>query len=121
MIQKWIQSLSKHDRKAANRVQNFFKHGPERGDSKMLPFRPEHAELLMLDSVMCHQRLFHDRSPLMACFFARFAFENPDFVDHINRERREQGREDLIVDKLADRDRVNFLNEFLPSAPLDAS
>lgn len=114
---KWLRSLRPKDRVAATRAQNFFKHGPDRrtkGETKVR-FRTEHAELLMLDCIICHEQLFPKRTPLMTCFFARLTYETPRLLAHINQKRREQGREDFTLHKLVEPDRWKYLQEVLPA------
>lgn len=115
LVEAWIKSLSEMQRVAARRAQNFFKHGPNRNDTKPVLFKPEHAEWLIVDSIYSSELLLHNRTPLMKCFYARFTFENPLFVAHLNAVRREEGRETLVVEDTGEWDRVEFLNKMLPA------
>lgn len=114
-VQVWIQSLSKKDHISVNKAQNFFKHGPERGERDKLPFRPEHAELLMLDSIISHEKLLSERTPLMTCFFARLSFENPRLAEHVNIKRREKGQPEFVIPEFVEPDRAKYLQEVLPA------
>jgi hypothetical protein len=113
MVEAWIKSLPEKQQIAARRAQNFFKHGPHRNDAKDVLFKPEHAELLLLDCVISHEKLFCKRTPLMTCFFKRCAFENPHLTAHVNLARRKQGRQDLIIEQAANTDRMQFLDREL--------
>jgi len=116
IIQTWKKSLSDKDRKEANAVQNFAKHA-NTDPGGAIRVNPEYAELLILDSVMCHARLSDKKmTPLMRCFYARFAFENPVFIDHVVRpEWREYFLQAIKVEKLGQTSRVDYLNEVLPA------
>jgi len=114
LIQTWKKSLKGKERALANKSQNFAKHAntdPNGADILLT----EYAELLMLDSIMCHEKMFQNRTPLMTCFFARFAFENPRLTEQINLARRKEGREDIVIDQSIETDRVKFLNRELPA------
>jgi hypothetical protein len=114
IIQMWKKSLSKKERDEANKAQNFAKHASTDPNSK-LPLPTRHAEVLMIDSIMCHEKMFRKRTPLMTCFFARLAFENPRLMESINMGRRKQGRQDLVIEQPHKADRVQFLNRELPA------
>ena len=114
LVQAWINSLKPAERRAARKAQNFFKHGPDRGETEV-HFRPDHAALLIMDSIISHEKLFKKRTPLMTCFFARFTFESPRLVEHINAVRRKEGRQDLVIEQAGDTDRMQFLNRELPA------
>jgi hypothetical protein len=113
-IQAWKKSLSDKKRAVANKSQNFAKHAntDPNGTDQLLT---EYAELLMLDSIICHEKMFQNRTALMTCFFARFAFENPRLAKHISITRRKEGREDLVIEQPDQADRVQFLNRELPA------
>ena len=95
--------------------QNFGKHANTDPEAT-LRLQPEHAELLMLDAVTIHERLFRSRTALMLCFFARLCFERPVLLDEINKGRRKRGSEDFDIDKVDNRNREEFLREELPLA-----
>ena len=38
------------------------------------------AEVLIMDSIDCHEKLFGAKTPLMNAFFTRFLFENPQVI-----------------------------------------
>jgi hypothetical protein len=89
IIETWKKSLSNKDRAMVNEARNFAKHANKDPKAK-LRLITEYAELLILDSLVCHAKMFHNKTPLMSCFFARFTFENPRLLDHvIAPERRE--------------------------------
>jgi hypothetical protein len=114
VIETFIKSLPKKKRPLARAARNFFKHGPERGREKIV-FRPEEAELLMLDSIISHEQLFPTRTPLMTCFFARLSYENPRLLEHLSTMRCQQGLKQLEVYEGAEPDRMKFLSEVLPT------
>jgi hypothetical protein len=114
LIQAWLKSLSRTNYDQVQESINFAKHGWKKlkGISHIVT---EYAELLMLDSIGCHEKLFHEKTPLMSCFFARFAAEHPRILDHILKpEARPYFKERVEVDKLAEFGRVDYLNQVLP-------
>jgi hypothetical protein len=113
-VERWMLSLSDKVRVDAKRAQNFFKHGPERNDPKELRFRPEHAELLILDSIISHEELCPPRTPLMTCFVARLSFEEPPLLEHMNARRRKDGEPELVIHEFTEPDRRKYLQEVLP-------
>ena len=96
ITETWKKSLSRKNYDRAVAAENFGKHANTDAHGA-LNLMTEHAELLILDSLVCHERMFQKRTPLMTCFVARFSFENPRFVEHINLDRRKQGLEDFVV------------------------
>ena len=61
------------------KIDNFFKHG-YRDINEELDFWPFYSEVLMLDSVDCHTRLFCDGTPWMRLYSARFMMCNVDIL-----------------------------------------
>lgn len=113
VVETFRKSLPKKKRWVTHSAQNFFKHGPERGRPTE-SFRPEEAELFMIDSTILHERLFTKRTPLMSCFFARISYENPALVKFLNTAREQKGLKELKVYDGIQPDRVKFLGEVLP-------
>jgi hypothetical protein len=114
VIQAWKKSLSRKDYDRAVKAENFGKHANTDAHG-ILPLITEHAALLMLDSIICHEKMFGKRTPLMTCFFARFAFENPRLTENINANRRKHGLNDLVIEQPDEADRVQFFNRELPT------
>jgi hypothetical protein len=114
VIETWKKSLSKNDRKLANKTQNFAKHANTDPDG-IDQLLTAHAELLILDSIVTHERLFRSRTPLMTCFFARLTFENPRLTECINLARLKKGIQDLVGDEFVEWNRVEFFNRELPA------
>lgn len=114
IIQAWKKSLSRPDYDRAVKAENFAKHANTDADAT-LHLITEQAALMMLDSVICHEKIFGSRTPLMTCFFARLAFENPRLAAHVNLARRKQGLEDLVIEQTDQADRVQFFNRELPT------
>jgi hypothetical protein len=99
-FQTWIRLQSKTFRKKATEVQNFLKHGwndltAEKGIS------PLYSEMLMFDSIVCHEVALGPMSPLMRTFATRFVIENREILD----EKFMFLIEGLNVDYLAKLDR----------------
>ena len=107
-------SLTKSAYDRIVRTENFGKHANTDADG-VANVLPEYSGILIIDAIMCHERMFGDRTPLMTCFFARFAFENPPLIRHINADRRKQGRDDIVGYEGVERDRVKFLERELPA------
>ncbi|MFN2624200.1 MAG: hypothetical protein ABR611_15295 [Chthoniobacterales bacterium] len=114
LVQTWKKTLPKKGYDAANRPQNFAKHG-SRDPAETLVLNTEYAELLMLDAVICHEKLFGKRTALMTCFFARLTQENPRLIEFLNRRRRAEGRKEIVAEKFTEGNRVEFLDRELPA------
>src|ERR1041385_8455608 len=112
-IETWKKSLSKKQYARVVEVENFAKHANTDAEGTV-HLITEFAATLMLDSIICHEKIFGPRTPLMSCFFARFAFENRRLTDAINAARRKDGLDDLIVEQPDETDRVQFFNRELP-------
>lgn len=70
IIQEWKRTLTRAELARANKVQNFCKHAYTDSDPEArMPVITEYAELLMLDAIKCHDRLFGRYTPLMRCFY----------------------------------------------------
>jgi hypothetical protein len=79
LVQTWLRSQSKGFQKRIREAQNFVKHG--RKDLKgTLRYNPIIAEILMADSVACHEQLFGARTLLMDAYHVRLLLEHPTFV-----------------------------------------
>lgn len=114
VIQAWKKSLAKKDFDRASNAQNFSKHA-NRDLNEQLELPTRYAELLILDSMTSHVKLFQKRTPLMSCFFARFAIENPRLIDHVVApEGRKHFHEAIRVEKFFERSRMDYLDEVLP-------
>jgi hypothetical protein len=113
IIEAWKKSLSRKDYDRAVKAENFGKHANTDANGK-LDLITYHAELMIMDSIICHEKMFGTRTPLMTCFFTRFAFENPRMAEHLNAVRREQGLQALPVEQVSETDRVHFYNRELP-------
>ena len=114
IIGAWKKSLSKKDYDRVVQAENFGKHANTDAQG-ILHLITRQAELLILDSVMCHERLFQKRTPLMTCFFARFTFESPRLIEVVNLARRKEGLDDLVIEQADEVDRVQFFNRELPA------
>ena len=78
IVQTFKKNLkTKREKALLNQAQNFGKHANTDPDGTFR-LQPEHAELLLLDGVMTHERLFRKRTALMTCFFSR-AHLRPDY------------------------------------------
>lgn len=110
--------LSTRSRKEYDHVQdsiNFCKHGFRKlkGTTRV---ESEWADLLILDAVVCHQRLFGKWTPLMRCFYARFTIENPRLLASMtNPVAREYFRQSIEVEELGRLNRVDYLDEIFPT------
>jgi hypothetical protein len=116
VIQQWKKTATKADLKLANKTQNFAKHAyTDSNPDARIPVITELAELLILDSIMCHAKLFGGYTPLMRCFYGRFTVENPRILDTIaDPVLRQEFNESLKVysaDKLS---RVEHFNMMYP-------
>lgn len=114
IIGAWKKGLKKREYDLAVKAENFGKHA-NTDATGTLDLITEYAELLMLDGVMAHERLFHRRTALMTCFFSRLSLERPALRDEINTARRKQGRQELVVNQADERDRQEFLGKELPA------
>src|SRR5437762_6434169 len=79
LVQACLKSQSKQVQKSVHEAQNFVKHG-RKNLKGAVSFRMKFAEVLMIDSVDCHQKLFGTQTPIMNAYFTRFMFENPQVV-----------------------------------------
>lgn len=113
VIETWKKSLSRKDYDRAVEVENFAEHANTDANGTV-HLLTEYAASLILDSIICHEKMFGTRTPLMTCFFARFAFENRRLTDFINAMRRKDGLDDLVVEQPDETDRVKFFNRELP-------
>ena len=60
-------------------VLNYFKHGPNKLTGKVrLP--PQLGEMLILDSIDCHENVFGMTTHLMELFRIRFCLESPQYT-----------------------------------------
>jgi hypothetical protein len=103
----WFESQPKGFQRRTRDILNFFKHGPMNPSGKVrLPLRL--GEILISDSINCHENVCGDTSHLMELFTIRFALENPGVVPIENRLMYAEGAE---IEELRKRDRPTFLNE----------
>ena len=114
VIQVWKKSLSRKNYDRVVKAENFAKHANTDADAT-LHLMTAQAALLMLDSTVCHEKMFGRRTPLMTLFFARFAFENPRLAESLNLARRKEGLQDLVIEQPEKTDRVQFFNQELPA------
>lgn len=109
LFQNWLKTKSIAFQKRTREVQNFIKHG--RINLKgSVRYMPRLGEILIADSIECHEAVAGDATNLMALFDIRFALENPDRVREVNRLLFADGPE---VEELRRKDRPTFLNESL--------
>jgi hypothetical protein len=113
IVQTWKKDNPKQ-REMVNLAQNFGKHANTDPEGT-LRLQPYHAELLIRDGVIAHAKLFGAMTPIMRCFYARFAFENPDILDHIIKPgSRQYFRDAIEIHDLGVSSRTEFLAEVLP-------
>jgi hypothetical protein len=104
----WLKTRSSAFQDQVRETQNFIKHGRMNLKGRVR-YTPRVAEILMVDSIVCHENVFPRTTPLMRLYFARFALENPEIVVP---ERRPIFSKGADVDKLLNFDRLQFLEEF---------
>jgi hypothetical protein len=114
LIQTWKKSLKGKARILANKSPNFAKHANTDPNGVDI-LKVEYAELLILDSIMCLEKMFRKRTPLMTCFFVRFAFENPALTEHINLRGGKRDVRTLLLSKVSRRIAWSSLNRELPA------
>jgi hypothetical protein len=89
--------------------QNFFKHGRHKQKHEgIVSHAPELTELVLLDCLSMHQRLFDQVTPLMTAFAIRHSLFNPN-VFKIKIETK-----GIKIEDLARLGRTDFLKEVLP-------
>jgi hypothetical protein len=79
VFQTWLADQSETYQKRARRAQNFIKHG-WKNLTEGVPYSPRMAEILILDSIECHENIEGRITSLMQVFDLRYALENPDRV-----------------------------------------
>jgi len=78
-FREWLKVQSQAFQDQARYVQNFIKHGWK--DLKgSVRYSPKYGEVLMMEAVDSHKRLFGGLTPIMAAFSVRFVFENPSLA-----------------------------------------
>jgi hypothetical protein len=70
-----------------------------------------HGEVLITDAVVCYEKLFHKKTPLMFLFLARYILENPDLILPEGKDLIPSG---AYADYVAGLNRKDFMNEILP-------
>jgi hypothetical protein len=79
MYKIWLSKQSRTFQDRANYVYEFIRHG--RKDLKQsTPYSPKQGEMLVVDSIDCHNYLFGDLPPLMSAFNFRLLLERPDIL-----------------------------------------
>ena len=79
MYKVWLGKQSQTFRDRANYVYEFIRHGHK--DLKQdTPYSPRQGEMLIVDCIDCHNRLFGDIPPLMSAFNLRLLLERPDVL-----------------------------------------
>jgi len=63
-------------KKIVRESQNFFKHA-DKDPTKVLDFKPDHSEILLLNCIDLHRRIGNQRSPVMLVFWHYFAIHHP--------------------------------------------
>ena len=81
----WMKSQPPHFQKQALDVQNFIKHGWKNLKGHVR-YPVIHGEILIVDSIKCHERIFGTTTPLMGAFFAFFGIMNPHLLSDDARE-----------------------------------
>jgi hypothetical protein len=104
---EWIKTKSKPFQRRASEVQNFVKHGLKNLKGKMR-YMPRLGEILISDSINCHENVSGDTTALMELFTIRFALENPGVVPEENRPMYVDGPE---IQELRNWDRPTFLSK----------
>ncbi len=110
-FETWLRQQSKGFQDEVREARNFIKHGYKDMKGRVY-YSPRLAEVLMVDSVVCHENLFPKGrlSPLMRLYLARFALEHPRIVVP---ERRPVFAKGIDVQKLRKLSRADFLQHFL--------
>lgn len=72
-LESKMDTLPKKMRDAIRMPQNFFKHA-DRDPNHVLDFPPRATEYIMYDAAITYDRIYHDLTPLMRTFMARFEF-----------------------------------------------
>jgi hypothetical protein len=75
-FQEWLSNQTKPFQDRNRYVQNWVKHG-KKDLTKTPSYSPMVGEVLMFDSIECHQNLFQAQTHLMTLFIARWTIENP--------------------------------------------
>jgi hypothetical protein len=105
----WLKTQSISFRDRARYVLTWVKHG-RKDMTKKAQYAPIIGELLIFDSIECHSNLFRVKTDLMTLFIARWPSENPS---RGNAEIRPILLRMVKAYDLADRNRIEFLNEGL--------
>jgi hypothetical protein len=112
-VQKFIGSQSTSYQNRAREPQNFFKHGWKNLKGKVR-YAPKYGEILLYDSVACHDRLFQELPALMRLFVLRFALSHPSAL-HVDAE--EYFLKGIKIDNLRKLERREFFDQVFPLLP----
>jgi len=110
LVETWIKSQRSAARERARYFQSFIKHGFKDLD-ETVDYSPKHGEVLMTDAVVCYEKLFHKKTPLMFLFLARYILENPDVILPEGKDFIPTG---AYADYVTGLNRKDFMNEILP-------
>jgi hypothetical protein len=92
------------------KAETFFKHAKDDPDGR-LKFNPESTETYLFTTIIGYKELIHRKgTPLMELFSFYFCLRHPDLLIRPLIPESEK----LEVQKLVDRPRTEFFNEFLP-------
>ncbi len=80
----WMKSQPPHFQKQILDVQNFIKHGWKNLKGHVR-YPVIHGEVLIVDSIKCHKRIFGTATPLMETFLAFFGLTNPHLLSDSER------------------------------------
>jgi len=109
IFQPWFKSQSQGFQDRIRDMQNFIKHG-RRDLTGKVQIMPRLGEILIIDSIECHQNLFGKDTVLMGLFATRFGLDNPSISKP---EALALLRKQLHVYDLTDGNRTEFLNKAL--------
>lgn len=113
MYQTWLKSQSQTFQDRARYVYEFIRHG--RKDLKQrTPYSPRQGEMLIADSIDCHNRLFSEITPLMSAYGLRLMLENADAA--VSAQHAAFFAKASNVYKFAERPRPDFLQAVLKIA-----
>lgn len=105
----WFESQSKAYQREVRGTLAFFKHGL-RDLKGRVRFRTRLGEVLIGDSIICHEALFDTKTQLMRFFTARFSIEHPELAIG---PLAPMVRANAEVYDFVKRDRIYFLNKAL--------
>ena len=108
----WLATKSEGFRKQRRLIQNFFKHGHKGGLKAKIQYNTIHADMLMLDSIVCYQHLTDGTTTrLMRLFMTRLFYEHPALMTE---EAKPLFSKDFEVYQLHETTRRQFYRKLFP-------